>query len=202
MTGSCCLLAVDATSQRLSVAVVSKGKVTAVSREAARPHDEILLPVVERLLRRAGVAPAQLQAVAAASGPGRFTGIRIGMAYAAVASRALGVPALAVSRLEALAWAAAPGTVCAAIPGWKGERYYQIFRVGRAGRAPRAAGAPVWVSAESWEAQKKRLGDIVLVEREATAEDLLAPAAEQLRLRAKPDFAPLYLKPAGYEALR
>jgi tRNA threonylcarbamoyl adenosine modification protein YeaZ len=192
------ILAVDGTEDVLTLALLSRGKVWKKRCGAGRPHDELLIPAIDGLLRRAGLKAKDLDAVAAASGPGRFTGIRIGMAYAAVAGLSLKIPALAVSRLEALASKANASPVCAVLKGWKEERYYQFFRRSRTGRS-RPQGAPLWISAEGWPAVKSRAKAAVL-EGAVEAADLLTPATWQLRLKSRPAFSPLYLKAAGYEA--
>ena len=70
-----------------------------------------------RDLMKAGAEWQDCDAIVVASGPGLFTGIRIGMSFAAVLARRLGIPALAISRFEALA-AKTPGkSVCAVLPG-------------------------------------------------------------------------------------
>lgn len=205
------ILAVDTTSEFLSLALRVGGKISALRRRAGRPHDETLLPGVDRLLSRAAVELDELHAIAAASGPGRFTGIRIGMAYASVAAAQLKIPALAVSRLEALAFKTPGPRVCAAIPGLREEKYYQLFR--RPGGEPsrpaspraagplRPAGGPVWIDAAGWDEARAELegsGAAIILE-EPGAADLLGPAARLLRLKRLPRFEPLYLKPAGYE---
>lgn len=174
------LLAVDTAAEALSVAVQAGDKVYAYHRKLIKPHDETLLPVVERLLGRARLKPEQLDAVIAASGPGRFTGIRVGMAYAAVLAGRIGKPAHAVSRLEALA-AGRPGRTKAVIEGWRGEKFVQEFEDGKPKGGPRWIGA---VEAASWPAPE-----------EPTAARLL-----RADLSVKRPFEPLYLKPAGYES--
>src|SRR4051812_14309375 len=114
------VLAVDTASPVISLAISVNGKVFHVEKDTAKPHDELLWPMLDALLKKAKVDQKKLTAIAASSGPGRFTGIRIGMAFAAVAAGQLKIPALAVSRLEGLAWRLPKGKGCAAIPGWKG----------------------------------------------------------------------------------
>ena len=180
------LLAVDTTGTALSVAVAAGQHVLSLHRVYRKPHDETLLPAVDLLLAKAGIKLEELDAIAAASGPGRFTGIRIGMAYAAVAARCVSIPALAVTRFEALAYGRPEKRLCVVLPGFRGEKYYQAFH----GRKPQ--GPPVW--SKSIPAM-----DIPILEGDPGAVQLLGPAARWLRLKRRPAFEPLYLKPAGYE---
>lgn len=187
------ILAVDATGDVLSVAVAGREL-----RKTAKKHDEALLPLVERLLRKAGLAWKDLDAVAAASGPGRFTGIRIGMSFAAAAAFHLGIPALAISRLAAAAGRSKAERVLGALPGWKDEVYSQAYRKGK------AQGAAAWTPPGEWPAfragaEKKGLE---VSFGETTAADLLPVAAEALASRSIPPFKPFYLKPASYERPR
>lgn len=194
------LVAVDATGEALSVAALAGEKLFHVVRRAGA-HDEALPGAVDAVLKRAGLGYEDLDAVAAASGPGRFTGIRIGMSFAAVCAWRLKVPALAVSRLEALAFAAAPGRARAVLSGWREERYHQGFS--RKGRQalPRAVDEAAWTPADAWPAERERLEKAgwSVVEGEVDARLLARLAAKRLSARRVPRFAPFYLKPAGYE---
>ncbi|MDD5656626.1 MAG: tRNA (adenosine(37)-N6)-threonylcarbamoyltransferase complex dimerization subunit type 1 TsaB [Elusimicrobia bacterium] len=193
------LLAIDTTGPALGLALRAGERILTFQRELAAPHDETLLPRAERLLARARLGWEDLQALAAASGPGRFTGIRIGMAFCAVMGGRLSIPVLPVSRLEALAARAADGEVCAVLPGYRDEVFYQLFK--NRGATPRPAAAPVWCSAEDWSAVRGELAarGVAFAEGEVLARDLLAHAEELLRRGHKPRFEPLYLKPASYE---
>lgn len=185
------ILAVDATGEVLSVALGAHE----LSRPAKK-HDDALLPLVERLLKKAKLDWKDLDAVACASGPGRFTGIRIGMSFAAAAGFQLKIPALAISRLAA---AAGDGPrALGALPGWKDEVYSQEFRMGK------AEGDAIWTAPKEWPARRaaaKKAGLEVRL-RDTTAADLL-PVAERLLAGKKlPPFKPFYLKPASYERPR
>jgi tRNA threonylcarbamoyladenosine biosynthesis protein TsaB len=195
------VLAVDATGDALSVALEARGKVWR-ARRATKAQDEALLPAVESLLARARLKWADLDAVAAAAGPGRFTGIRIGLSFAAAAGFQLKIPALALSRLEAAAELAGADRVLAALPGWKGEVYHQEFRRTRAGLA--AAGPAAWTAPEAWPAARaasEARGELVAL-ADVGAEHLLPVARRRLAAKKIPPFEPLYLKPAGYEKPR
>ncbi len=69
-----------------------------------------VLEDVDSLLRAAGAEPGDLDALAVGTGPGSFTGIRIGVATARGLSLALGIPVAGISTLDALA-AGAPGAL-------------------------------------------------------------------------------------------
>lgn len=181
------ILALDTSAETFSAALQAGDRVLAVHKIFAKPHDEVLLPQIAKLLAKAGLAEKDLDAVAAASGPGRFTGIRVGMAYATVAASCLGKPALALPRFLGLAFGRPEKKLAAVIPGFRGEKFFQLFENGR------PKGPPEWV-------KEMPPLTVPLVEGEPTAAMLLGPAAAVLASGKIPKFEPLYLKPAGYEA--
>ena len=193
------ILAVDATGEAVSVAIQTGGKIFEARKSGKRPHDELLLPAVEAILKRAGVSYEDLDAVSVASGPGRFTGIRIGLSFAAIVGMKLKIPALALSRLEAAAEKSGADDVVAALPGWKGEVYHQRFRRKKAGVV--AGGAPEWTTADEWPKSRAAAESrgLAVFYGDTDAADLLAVARRCLKSKRLPPFAPFYLKPAGYE---
>jgi len=60
---------------------------------ASNRHGELLGPLIEKVLRAGGVRPAALAAVAVGTGPGPFTGLRVGIVTAKAMADALGIPA-------------------------------------------------------------------------------------------------------------
>jgi tRNA threonylcarbamoyl adenosine modification protein YeaZ len=194
------LFAIDTTGAELSLALKTDNRILTFARELASPNDETLLPQAQRLLKRARQTWKDLDAVVVASGPGRFTGIRIGMSFAAVLAKRLGIPAVAVSRFEALAAKTHGKLVCAVLPGWRDEMFYQLFRRGLSGEA-RPAAPSVWAGAEQWAQVKQELAarGAILAEAPVRAQDLIVCAERFLRRKRLPRFEPLYLKPASYE---
>jgi tRNA threonylcarbamoyladenosine biosynthesis protein TsaB len=98
------ILAFDTATDRATSALVDDGEV--LGERASRAST--LLADVDALLRQAGAHPRDLEALALGTGPGSFTGIRIGLAAARGLVLALDIPAAGVSTLDALA-AGAPG---------------------------------------------------------------------------------------------
>ncbi len=122
------LLGIDTATLVASAAVWIDGAV--VEGEAvASTHSEKLLPLVDELLRGAGLAPADLDAVACGAGPGSFTGLRIGLATAKGLCFALGRPLVLCSSLAALALEAGRGTVLAVLDARRHEVYAGLYRV-------------------------------------------------------------------------
>ena len=98
------LLAVDTATERTSVALWRDG---AVGEEALAPDGapaaEVLLPTIEALLGREGAHLADIEAFAVSSGPGSFTGLRIGLATVKGLAFPTGTPVVGVPTLAALA---------------------------------------------------------------------------------------------------
>lgn len=99
------LMALDTSTSALTVALVRDGQVAAErSSKGERNHSIRLLPEIADMLREAGIAPAGLDAVAVGTGPGSYTGVRIGVTVAKTFAWSLGIPVVGVSGLEALAF--------------------------------------------------------------------------------------------------
>ena len=100
------ILAFDTATDRTTSALVSDGEVLGerVSRAST------LLEDVDALLRQAGARPGDVERLAVGTGPGSFTGTRIGLAAARGLALALDLPVAGVSTLDALA-AGAPGAI-------------------------------------------------------------------------------------------
>ena len=127
------ILAFDTATDRATSALVADGEVLGerVSRAST------LLEDVDALLRQAGAHARELDALAVGTGPGSFTGTRIGLAAARGLALALDLPAAGVSTLDALA-AGAPGAV-AVIDAKRREVFVAGPESARPGRArPRA----------------------------------------------------------------
>jgi tRNA threonylcarbamoyladenosine biosynthesis protein TsaB len=103
------LLALDTATPAVTVALHDGERVLA-GRTAvgARRHGEMLAAMIEEVLAAGGAARTDLQAVAAGTGPGPYTGLRAGLVTARVLASALGIPAVGVCTLDVIARAAAP----------------------------------------------------------------------------------------------
>jgi tRNA threonylcarbamoyladenosine biosynthesis protein TsaB len=100
------ILAIDTATEVATSALVEDGEVLGERSSRA----STVLEDVDALLRQGGRHAGDVDAVAVGTGPGSFTGVRIGLATVRGLALALGVPAAGVSTLDALA-AGAPGAV-------------------------------------------------------------------------------------------
>lgn len=130
------VLGLDTCLNACSVAVVDGGRTLAHRREVmARGHQERLAPMAQAVMADAGLEFGRLERVGATVGPGSFTGLRVGVAFAKGLASALSIPAVGVGSLEALA-AEAPGLVAAVIDARRDQIYLQVFEDGVALMAP------------------------------------------------------------------
>jgi len=94
-------LSIDTASELASVALSREGDIIAETAwRCRRNHTVELLPAIDRLIARGGVQMDDLSAVFVCTGPGMYTGLRVGVSVAQGLARALGLPALGVGRLE------------------------------------------------------------------------------------------------------
>jgi tRNA threonylcarbamoyladenosine biosynthesis protein TsaB len=132
------VLGLDTCLAACSVAACDGARVLAHASETmARGHQERLAPMTERVMAEAGLDFQQLERIGVTVGPGSFTGLRVGLAFAKGLGAALGAPVAGVGVLEALA-AAAHGLVFAVVDARRDQVYLQAFEDGRALMAPDA----------------------------------------------------------------
>ena len=99
------ILAIDTSDRQCAVALGA----TTGAEEMQRGHAERLFPMIEAVMAEAGAAHADLSRIAVCTGPGSFTGIRVGVSAARGLALALAIPAIGVTRFDALALAAVAG---------------------------------------------------------------------------------------------
>ncbi|MBB5963914.1 tRNA threonylcarbamoyl adenosine modification protein YeaZ [Planomonospora venezuelensis] len=99
------VLAFDTATPAVTAALHDGERVLAESTTVdARRHGELLVPTIERVLAEAGAALADVTTVVAGSGPGPYTGLRVGLVTAQALAASLGVPVYGVCTLDALAY--------------------------------------------------------------------------------------------------
>ncbi len=97
------ILALDTATESCSAACMMGDHLYQRSAMDPQGHSRLLLPMIEEVLREAGISKNALDAVAYDAGPGSFTGIRIGAGVAQGIALALNKPMLAISSLMTLA---------------------------------------------------------------------------------------------------
>ncbi|WP_405144609.1 tRNA (adenosine(37)-N6)-threonylcarbamoyltransferase complex dimerization subunit type 1 TsaB [Sphaerisporangium sp. NBC_01403] len=100
------VLAFDTATPAVTAALHDGDRVLAESTTIdARRHGELLVPSIQEVLREAGVSLGDVTAIVAGSGPGPYTGLRVGLMTAQALSSTTGAPAYGVCTLDAVAYA-------------------------------------------------------------------------------------------------
>ena len=110
------ILGIDTSAGQCAVALVDGAREWQRAEVMARGHAEALFPMIEAVLSEAGAHPGDLTRIAVCTGPGSFTGVRAGVAAARGLALGLGIPAVGVSRLAALAQGR-PGAIAIPLRG-------------------------------------------------------------------------------------
>ena len=174
------ILGIDSSGLVASVALQSDDKLVGeYTIHNKKTHSQTLLPMIHDMLEMADVSVKELDAIAIASGPGSFTGLRIGAATAKGLGGALSIPLIAVPTLEGLAYnlAGAEALVCPIMDARRQQAYYGIYDVSN--EVPveieKPDAAPIEVVLQKAKETKREvifLGDGVPVHREALQQGL------------------------------
>ncbi len=98
------ILGVDSTATAASAAIYSDGKILSVNfSNTGLTHSQTLLPMIDNALKTAGVGIEDIDLFAVSTGPGSFTGVRIGVSAVKGLAQPLSKRCFAVSTLEAIA---------------------------------------------------------------------------------------------------
>jgi tRNA threonylcarbamoyladenosine biosynthesis protein TsaB len=134
------ILAIDTCLAACQAALWRDGKIIAsVSEPMARGHQERLAPMVETIMGEARLPFTAVDRIAVTVGPGSFTGLRVGLAFAKGLALALDKPIVGIGTLEALA-ASTPetGLVIAIVDARRDQAYWQAFERGGPASPPQA----------------------------------------------------------------
>lgn len=201
-------LALDTCLGACSVAVIDGERVWAsMSEPMTRGHQERLAPMAREAMTAAGLAFSDLDRIGVTIGPGSFTGLRIGLAFAKGLALALDRPCIGVGSLEALAESADEmGAMVAVIDAGRGNVYLQQFDDGRAASGPDVMALEI---AAARMLKAHNLGEVTLVGPTASLLTSISGVARRIVL-VSPDPAtvaalaarapitpprPLYLRP-------
>lgn len=122
------ILAVDTTSEYGSLALLrGEELVEEVLLHAPTGFAQVLYRHLAELFDRHALKPGAIDCFAAASGPGSFTGVRVGLACVKGLAEAVGRPAVAVSNLQALAWFGAAPLRATVLDARRGEVYGAVY---------------------------------------------------------------------------
>jgi tRNA threonylcarbamoyladenosine biosynthesis protein TsaB len=120
------LLAIDTAGPRLQLATLTEAGAETLSEEMLQGQAERIVPAIEALLGRAGLGFSDLRRISVTTGPGSFTGLRIGLSAARGLGLALGIPVIGVPSLLALSLGHM-GSISVLLDARRGEAYFQRF---------------------------------------------------------------------------
>src|ERR1700749_3269007 len=112
------ILAIDTALEACAVALLDTGTSKVIASESQamkRGHAEALMPMIARVMKESDLTFAALDRLAVTSGPGSFTGLRVGLSAARGIALAAGKPVVGITTLSA--YAAPVGSANAAQPG-------------------------------------------------------------------------------------
>jgi len=125
------VLGIDTATVVAGTAVVTEGKTIAERFVNNRlTHSQNLMPMIDQVLKDAGVTSKDLDGLAVSIGPGSFTGLRIGLATAKGLAQVLNLSLAGVSTLDVLAYnlAGLPGLICPILDARKQQVYTAVYR--------------------------------------------------------------------------
>ncbi len=121
------LLALDTSGPFCSTALLKQdGSTTERSDEIGRGHAEHLMPMLEELLEKQSDSWADINVIACTTGPGSFTGLRVGLAAARGLALGLNCPCIGVTVFEAFSYGISDG-LAVTIDARRGEIWMQLF---------------------------------------------------------------------------
>jgi tRNA threonylcarbamoyladenosine biosynthesis protein TsaB len=127
------ILAIDTSTDTISIAIYkpSTGVLFEQSWVSGREQTTQLLPSVQRAMAAVGVTVRDLTGIAVATGPGSYSGVRIGLSTAKTLAYALGIPLWGVPSLDALAYgqvAVTAAQVCAVLSMGRHRLAWALYR--------------------------------------------------------------------------
>jgi tRNA threonylcarbamoyl adenosine modification protein YeaZ len=199
-------LVIDTSSAAVTAGIVDIGTGVKVLAETvtvnARAHGELLAPSIKASLEATNLTPSRLGAIVVGTGPGPFTGLRVGLVTAAAMADALQIPAYGVCSLNGIAAAIAyEGTLLVAGDARRKEVYWARYVDGIPDGGPQVSKpADLTLDASAMAGAGARLyrdvlGLPLLDKDYPTVGGLAKVAVERVRSHAAPDpLTPLYLR--------
>ena len=128
------LLTLESASLSASVCVTEDTRLLAQSfQNCGLTHSATLLPMVDHVMTASRLTLDEIDAVAVVTGPGSFTGVRIGVSTVKGIADGRGLPCIGVSSLAAAAWNVAlrDGIICPVMDARRGQLYNALFSAER-----------------------------------------------------------------------
>lgn len=124
------ILAVDTSTTAATAAIMEDGRLVSESiLNISRAHSQRIMGLIDELFKKSGMSPSDIDLYACSSGPGSFTGLRIGASIIKGMAQAMGKPVVAVPTLDALAFNLfnCSGYVCPMLDAQRGMVYSGLY---------------------------------------------------------------------------
>jgi tRNA threonylcarbamoyladenosine biosynthesis protein TsaB len=121
------LLAIDTAGPRLQLALLSDDVVDTLVEPMTQGQAERIFPAIDELLARNSKTYADLARLAVTTGPGSFTGLRIGLSAGRGLALALDIPVIGVPTLFAISLGGPASAFTVSLDAKRGEAYEQSF---------------------------------------------------------------------------
>ncbi|MGE5630031.1 MAG: tRNA (adenosine(37)-N6)-threonylcarbamoyltransferase complex dimerization subunit type 1 TsaB [Caulobacteraceae bacterium] len=124
------ILAVDTSTSAATAAIMEDGKLVAeYILNISKAHSQKIMGLIDELFKKSGLLPSDMDLFTCSSGPGSFTGLRIGASIIKGMAQALGKPVVAVPTLDALAYNLfnCTGHVCPMLDAQRGMVYSALY---------------------------------------------------------------------------
>jgi len=128
------LLAIDSSTQILSIAVSRAEKIFLMETDAGVKHSELIMDIIDGQMKKASLKPNELEGILCMGGPGSFTGLRIGYSIAKGLALSLSIPFAPIPTLDCIALSAntepplsSSGLVIPVIPARKNAWFFTIY---------------------------------------------------------------------------
>ena len=223
------ILALDSTAEVSSVAIC-KGErlLSEITVNTGNTHSETLLPAVEQALRMAELTVNDIDLFACSTGPGSFTGVRIGVATVKGVAYGKNKPCVSVSTLEALAYnlSGYKGIACPVMNARRSQVYNALFEcengkltrlcpdraiaISELDEELRSAGKPIYLCGDGYEITEKgfkaTIAEYVPVRQRYQSGYSVAQIAlkklENNETLSDTELVPIYLRPSQAERER
>lgn len=124
-------LVIDTSTSITGIALANQGMLIAdFSWPSSRNQTVELLPEVNRMLQRENLQVNKLTGIVVARGPGGFSGLRVGLAFAKGLAYSIAIPIVGISTLEAIAWRHSEAGIPtrSILPAGRGEVYTSAYQ--------------------------------------------------------------------------
>jgi len=198
------ILAIDTSTEYLSLAVMKNGKISSrIHKKAAMAHSSILVPSIDKILKKSKLKIKDIDCFAISVGPGSFAGLRIGVTTVKALAYSLNKKIVAVPTLDVIAWNAKnfQGIICPVLDARKNKVYSCIYKSD--GHKIKRISRYMLLLMEELEKKLKlydkiyRLGDMVEGKKwHPKAEVLARLAVDEIKMKkfVKPeDLEPMYI---------